>query len=542
MLIRRISNGYFPLLWFSIIGVLLFARTLTFDYTYQDDKELILDQMDKLGSLSYVPECFTTDAFPSIDRKPIYYRPILTLSFVMDAILGGGSFFMFHLTNILLHIFATWLLFLLLLELGYDRNKSFLFALIFLVHPVVSHAVAWVPGRNDPLLAIFLFPSFIYFIRYLRTRRNSALILHVLFYILALFSKETAISIPVVFTAYVILLDRTNIKGLVYPSLSWLTATPAWLLLRYNILDGSNGYSLLDSMTSIFNDLPAVIPYIGKSLIPVGLCVMPILKDMTLSFIMGCIVILAIGIIVFFTRGKRWEYFIFAMLWFLLFLLPAFIQNNIDKHNFSEHRIYISLAGLIIFLLETGPVKRAQPASKALWISSICIFVIFSILTSFHLQNFKDGNAFWTNATKKSPNRASSFINLGVMQAHMKNYPEAEKSYFKALEIDPNVRMAYYNLALAYYKSNRKGEAEINFLKEIKVNPYFTHAYVNLGSLYYENRLYDRAIEFWEKSILINPSTINAYLNLNMIYGYLNRPEDQQRIRKLAALNGIRLD
>ena len=174
---NRYLTGLFPLLWISILGFILYGQTITFDYTYLDDHELILGRLEQLGHPDQIAKAFTEDAFHTPGSKAYYYRPILTVSFVADRIIGGGSFAMFHVTNIILHILASGLLFLLLAEMGYDRLKSFLFTLIFVVHPVLVHAVAWVPGRNDTLLAVFVFASFLFFLRYIKTCHSSLFIL-----------------------------------------------------------------------------------------------------------------------------------------------------------------------------------------------------------------------------------------------------------------------------------------------------------------------------------------------------------------------------
>ena len=49
-------------------------------------------------------------------------------------------------------------------------NVSFLFAIIFTVHPISTYAVACIPGRNDSMLTCFVLASFIFFLNYLKTQ------------------------------------------------------------------------------------------------------------------------------------------------------------------------------------------------------------------------------------------------------------------------------------------------------------------------------------------------------------------------------------
>ena len=230
-----LRKGY-PLLWFAIITFALFGQSINFSYTYLDDQTLILNSMDKLKSPSFLSAAFSEDVFHSPTGHGFYYRPILTLSFMADAMIGKGSFSMFHITNIICHILATFLLFLFFIELGSDRLKAFLFALIFLVHPMVTQAVAWVPGRNDTLLAIFILCSFIFWLKFLKSEGNRYVVLHLLFYTLALLTKENAFVLPLLIIIYSTLLLHTPSKKYIISGVGWLIITMVWVIIRYHAL------------------------------------------------------------------------------------------------------------------------------------------------------------------------------------------------------------------------------------------------------------------------------------------------------------------
>jgi len=60
---QSLTRRYFPLLWITLLGFLIYGQTLTYDYTYLDDHEIILNQLDRINTLSYLPKAFTEDAF-----------------------------------------------------------------------------------------------------------------------------------------------------------------------------------------------------------------------------------------------------------------------------------------------------------------------------------------------------------------------------------------------------------------------------------------------------------------------------------------------
>jgi len=526
------------LLLFAILAFLLYGQTITYNYTYMDDHAIVQRQMKNLSKIDAIPKAFTEDVFHKTARV-FYYRPMLTISLAIDAMVGGGKLPWFHIINILLHVLVTWTLLLFLIEMDYERMKSFLFSLIFLVHPVVTQAVAWIPGRNDSLLALFLFPSFLFLIRYLKSQKIIHYILHFAFYILALFTKETAIAIPMIATLYLLVIHKKYNRNLIFLVGGWILLSVSWLWIRHLVQGGLNEFSFTDSISSIFHNLGALVPYIGKSIFPIGLSVFPFMKDMNVAIIAGIIAFIILAILLLITRKKRWGYLLFAISWFLLFLIPSFIRGTEQEPDFMEHRVYISMAGLIILFLETGIIRNSGWYRKSFLIPVILVMLTFGVLTFSHSKDYKNRIVFWQNAVETSPSHALSFNNLGVMYFMDNNRVEAEKNFRKALEVNPKEKMSNFNIGIICAETGRPEEAEKFYLREIEINPTYSNTYFNLGVLYATNNHLEIAIKAWEKLLTINPYYTDCYYKLAEAYQSLNRPADVNRINALAKRNGI---
>ena len=269
------------------------------------------------------------------------------------------------------------------------------------------------------------------------------------------------------------------------------------------------------------------------------------MKDMMLSMFMGIAGILAISTLIILTKQKDWRRILFAVAWFLLFLIPAFIKSKSQEPDFTEHRVYVSLAGLIMLLLEIAPFKSMQisPLSpRSVNPGSFLIFLIFFIFLIFsvsHSRHYRNRIAFWTNAVERSPSHAFNYNNLGAMYYLDNNLSEAEKYFRKAVVINPSEPLANGNIGLVCMNTGRDAEAEKYYLNEIQVNPTYDNVYFNLGLLYYRNNLIEPAVENWEKTIRVNPHFSEAYGNLLQVYSMTGRGSDEQRIRVAAAANGI---
>jgi hypothetical protein len=193
-----------------------------------------------------------------------------------------------------------------------------------LVHPVLTQAVAWLPGRNDSLLAIFVLAAFIFFLNFLHQPKLKYYLGYLLFLFLALLTKETAVFLPLLVIFYFWFIDRGEIDNT--DKILLLGGSGAvgfvWFLMRALAL-GVNPVSYSAAIFKIIKNSSALILDIGKIIFPVNLSVLPILQDSTLIY--GLIVFVLLAVAWFFSKKKRINYSFFGLAWFLLFLLPSFI-------------------------------------------------------------------------------------------------------------------------------------------------------------------------------------------------------------------------
>jgi len=525
--------------WLIIVGVLLFGKTLFFDFSFFDDNVLILDNIGFLRNIGNIFKAFQMDVFHLVGHSAAYYRPILTISFMIDAILGGTNPFMYHFGNLFLHISSTITLYYVFRKLRYSLNQSFVVSLIFIAHPIVSQAVAWIPGRNDSLMALFIFLAFIQLIDYLKNRVNKNLIWHLVFVTLAIFTKETALVLSVIFPLYYVRFRKESFanKNIIMAASGWIGIVFVWFILRSLALTNSITYTFSTMVQSLITNLPATIQFIGKIFLPFNLSVLPIIQDT--SFIYGIISIIALFIILFSTKNKQYQILLFGVIWFLAFLLPSFIRPNLDVvADFLEHRVYVSLFGILLILIELDPLSIIQLKPLRQWLLT-GIVTILCISTFIHLNNFQNRLVFWENAATTSPHSPLAHRNYGVMLYFEKQYDQALKEYQKALELNPKEEMAHNNLGVIYLKQEKYTEAETEFNMELENNPSYDNAIFNLGLAKFKQDKIDEAIKLWEQTIVINPGYTGAYSNLLQYYSSQKDTINYQRIINIMQKYGI---
>ncbi len=501
----------------SILGFALYARSLFFEFTYFDDNVLVLDNLPFLQDLRNIFSAFTMEVFHILHGSAAYYRPLLTISFMPDALIGGSAPFMYHLTNVVIHLIASCLVYKLLRTLKYAKAIALFASLLFVVHPVLTQAVAWIPGRNDSLMTIFVLACFITFIQYSQSKRILPFVLCIVFFTCALFTKETALVIPVIFFLY--LVANNSLSKIIITRLGsgFVVSGVVWAVLRHFALKNPIPMTTQDMIQSVVNNAPASIQLLGKALFPFNLSVLPIIQDTT--FIWGAISLtIVIGLLIAEfvlwnkSRNKNLMMMFFGLIWFVAFLFPSFIRPNPTiVADFIEHRLYLPIIGLIIFLIESHiSVVLKRVPRDILYGVGIIIILLFSTLTLVHGSNFANRLIFWKNAAETSPDSPLAQRNLGAMYFLDNEYDLAEKYFKMSLTLNTDEQMAHNNLGLIYMNRGKFAEAEKEYKQELDVNPSYDNAHFNLGILYYKMGRSQEAVKLWKKTLEINPDYADA--------------------------------
>lgn len=504
---KIVKKSWLPFVSTAAIGFVIFFQTFFFDFSYLDDNVLVLYHQDFLANLTNIFRSFLADVFHINNSSASYYRPLLTISFILDYQIGGATPFVYHFTNVILHILSSYLVFIFLCKLNYQRTISFLFSIVFLVHPALTQAVAWIPGRNDSLLAVFILSTFIFFTNYLKDGKTSSLLWYLTFFCLALFTKESGVLALTIMLYYLYFIYKENKISFnrFYFFVGSIGVIELWAISRNFVLKSEGTMALIDMTKSVYFNLPAVIQFMGKIFFPFNLSVLPIMQDTTFWY--GIIAIVLLAVLLFFTKTKRWIFILLGCGWFLAFLLPSFIRpNNTINADFIEHRLYVPIIGVFIILLETDVIKKIDLTKKSTLIIIGFLLLMFTIITIMHSRNFADKIAFWKNAAQNSPHLPLAHLNLGAMEYLDGDMDNAEKEFNIALGLNPKARMAHNNLGLIYISQNKLAEAENEYKKELQINPYYDNAYFNLGSLYWRQQKYDEAKRCWKSTLIINPN------------------------------------
>ena len=112
---------------------------------------------DDLGFLNSTPGSATSSiANAFIQPFGNYFRPLTSLSFVIENMYAHGNPFFYHLDNILLHALTSVALVFLVLRLTKNHGAALLAGGFFAIQTTQVGATAWIGGRTDTLSCLFL--------------------------------------------------------------------------------------------------------------------------------------------------------------------------------------------------------------------------------------------------------------------------------------------------------------------------------------------------------------------------------------------------
>jgi len=424
-------------LFLLIPTVLLYIKSLWFGFTQLDEKWLILDRTEYLKLWSSLPETFTTGLYK------LYYRPLLGVSIFIDYKIGGVSPFIYHLTNIFWHLVSVFCLFKLLILFDVSHKKAAYLALIFSLHPMLVHAVAWVPGRNDAMLCTFTLCSIIYLKKHLLQPQAKYLVLNVFFFICALFTKENALALPVLF--FFMLYPKGSDKKLFRAPVFWILVGGLWLLLRCSVVSFT-GTSSLSILSRIINFTSGLFIYAGKCFFPLNQSVYPTANVQ--DVVMGVIAV-AFLLFLFLKPGldNRRTAFTGLVLFFILLVIPLWISSGKADGELYEHRIYTPLCGLVLFLSQV----KFDFNAKALRVFFTALLLFFSVKSYLRENIYKNEDTFVLCAIKNQPGFFLFQTQYATYLCAKGDYKRAIYYYSQAIKQRPDKHQPYKDRGYAYF-------------------------------------------------------------------------------------------
>lgn len=493
----------------------------------------------------------------------------------------------YHAVNILLQALNALFLWMILRRLAVPGSGWI--AAIWAVHPLQVESVAWITEIKNLLSGCFYFLAVLAFLRFRAaqtdetstparanrggkgvtgTAQRPALFygLSLGLFLLALLSKTTAVTLPVVLLVLVWWksprLKRRDIVPLV-PMFALAAALGAftWWLETFHV--GSENVLSLSIWDRILIPGRVAWFYAGKLLWPAPLSFIYRRWQADPAVWWQFLFPLAtIGAVVWlWIRRHRWgKGPLAAVLFYLITLAPVsgWMRFYFQLYSFvGDHFQYMAGIGLIAAIV--APIARGleqrqrKPAFAAVRrFAPPAVVLALAVLTWNRAQAYHTEEALWRDTIAKNPTAWIAHNNLGVVcnqqgrkseaaghfQAAIRynpNSPEAHANlgvwfqgqgdadraideYRKCIALKPQLYDTQYNLGLLLLQRGELEEAAQRFTDAVHYRPQMADAHLMLGDVLVAQQQLQPAIAEYRAALAINPAMANAYTRLGWVY------------------------
>lgn len=460
--LEKPQNVFFALV---LPVIALYFKSLYYGFTTLDEQWLVVRSSSFNSDWKNLLTVFHTPV------SYVYYRPLFMVSIIIDHQIGQVSPFVYHVTNLLWHLLAVVLLYRFLTLSGSQKVKAYVITLLFALHPIAVHAVAWVPGRNDVMMACFALLSFNSLLRYLQEDKKWLLMFQVIFLILAFLTKETAVVIPFICLGIVFVYSEKKLRFYVLYSGLAVILTIVYFVLRSSVTETlqSSDRSLWLNLKEMFL---AFFMQMGKAYYPLSQSVSPVLN--TALSLFGILVFI-LSLIVW--KRSKLNFRKATLAWFIFvgfMVLPVWFGVAKGSGEHYEHRIYCSLIGLALFF--SGFDLRSS-SNGVRW-GLISLLVLFALTTSVRMKVYANEEVFVDAGMKERPDYYLFYLQKGD-QLNNRNNLKAIEYYNKAIELRPDYGTSYANRGSAFLNEKMFAEALEDYNQATMLNGFHERTYFN---------------------------------------------------------------
>jgi protein O-mannosyl-transferase len=501
-----------------------------------------------------------------------YYNPITILSYAINYHFSEMAPQAYYITNIVIHILNSILIFFLsLMLLGAMEKKGYFAAsnsqfkiqnykewlalfctLAYAIHPMHVESVSWIAERKDVLYAFFYFLGMIAYLKYkarseeARAKNKKHFVFYSLrsylfvlgFYLLSLLSKPMAVVFPFSLLALDILLKRdkiTSIKNIILEKTPFIVIAIASSIYTYYLqkLSGAvQEHQVFGFFHRILFASYSFYMYILKAFIPIPQCSYYPYPDPTGP-----------------SGGLPILFYLSPLIALLVIIIPLYLAYRSGKNNF---RVVLFGFGFYFFnMIIVSQIIGSGPNIMAERYSYVCYFGIFFPVTYFlykilqpeiqpqtsRIESGTGPKGALSSATQ-SPFRglglkgkivtaiASIYMLFFAFLCYERTFVwhNSETLWSDVIRQYPHrIIKAYNNLGNYYFAHTDLDKAYDNYKEAIELKTGDPQVYCNMGSLLGAKKEYKASLFYYTEALKIDSNDAVTYLDRAITYSAMGR-------------------
>jgi tetratricopeptide (TPR) repeat protein len=486
-------------------------------------------------------------------------------TFWIEQRLWGRNTTGYHLTNDVLHIVESLLIWIILRKLSIPG--AFLAAMLFAVHPVNVESVAWIAQRKNVLAMLFFLLSILWYLKadmptinvgmapvapmrshggpWEREKNHSPLStphsplatchsplwywLSLAAFVLAMLSKGSAAVLPVLLLVIVRWLRPYVRRDLLrtapfFAIAAALTVVNVWF---QQMRSADTVIRNADFMERLLGAGGVVWFYLYKAILPIDLAFIypqwhiKVGNPLWWLPLIGVIVVTAA---LWHHRNGWSRSCLFAWVFFCAAIVPVMGFTDVGFMKFSlvaDHYQHIALIG-VVALVGAGWIAWRRKSGGLTHVTAdvVAIAAVGIIMFQAWRQNgiYRDSITLYQATLMKNQDCWMVYDNLGEMLFNAGRTEEAEANLEQALRLKPDSHDAHHNLGNVLVKLGRLEKGMEHYEQALHYKPDYPPAHNSLGSALVQAGRMQEAIEHFKEALRLEPEYFKAYNNLALAY------------------------
>jgi Tfp pilus assembly protein PilF len=527
-----------------VLIALAYSAVRHHDFVPIDDPAYVSENPHVLGGLTWqnVSWAFTA-------RWASYWIPLTWISYMADVQIFGAQPGALHLSNLLLHVLNTLLLFTWLRRTTGAVGRSVFVAALFAVHPLHVESVAWITERKDVLSTLFLLLALLVYAAYVRRPTLPRYVAVGLCFVAGILAKPMLVTLP-----FILMLCDVWPLGRV--TLDARTGWAASVREKWPLFAIAAGASAVAFITQdrggamvasqvfpiglrVENALVSYILYIWQTVWPVGLILnYPYPSSIPIWQAGGAAALLA-GVSWLALRSARARpWLAMGWLWFVGTLVPVIGLVQVGLQPRADRFTYVPLIGIFIIVAWSATELAARRSLRTPWLvgAAIVTTLLCTAASRRQVDYWKDGVALWGRAVAVTPpgEAAQPQFELGAELLRQGHVSDAIPHLVEAIRAQPSFTGAHAALGDAWSRDGHTAEARAEYEEALRLDASLPQIHNNLGAILATDGRIAEALPHFEAAVRLKPDLESAQVNLGIVYARLGRKDDAMRALSIA--------
>lgn len=498
-------QGYIPAVGLVFLVAVAYFPTLFCGFIWDDDVGILHNQ--NLRSISGLARIWTEP-----DKTPQgHYWPLVDASFWLEYRLWGLNPLGYHLTNILLQMVNTLLVWRLLLRL--EVPGAWFAAALFGVHPIQVESVAWIIERKNLLSGFFFFLSVHFFLTFQRSGSRRAWTGSFAAFLFGMLAKSSVFSLPFILAVMVYWKSSSlKPKDLLTPIFFLAVGSLiAWwdvgLVQRREVID--HGLTLFDRMTIAGR---AFWFYLAKTAFPADLVAVyprwnP--EEFTHWSLLWPVSVLFVGGVLGWIahRGVRGPFVAYLAYGFFLGPTLGFVDFGFMALSFVADRFSYLAVVPVFALASSGGVRLiGKSGNEEAWKAvSVMVLLVLTVVSARQCMVYRNQETLVKHNLSRHPEAWLVRYNYAIDLAASDRLEEAVEQYRLVLETNPSFTDARNNLGAVYVRSGEFNRAKAEFRRILEIDPANGRAHRNLGAVHSREGDWEAALSHYTSALKAEP-------------------------------------